>query len=82
MIPEAFLSDALLFPPPDEQLEATAECPVCPWRGTRFVWPVVARIGVGEARMETPVGHERLACPDCGVPLDPKRRHPSHPDSP
>lgn len=79
MIPAPFGSpDALLYPPADEQLEASADCARCGWHGTRFVWPMLARVGAGELRMETPVGCERKACPDCGTPLPtPRDRHPS-----
>lgn len=79
MIPAPFGSpDALLFPPADEQLEASADCGWCGWHGTRFVWPLLARVGLGGTRVETPVGHERSACPDCGRALPTaQERHPS-----
>lgn len=78
MIPEAFMGDATLYPPPAEQLDATATCR-CGWSGTKFVWPTMARVGTGDRRVETPIGHERATCPDCGEHLDPRRRHPCWP---
>lgn len=80
MIPHAFgTPGAVLYPPAADQLLAEASCTQCPWVGTKYVWPMVARVGVGGQRIEMPVGTERASCPDCGTPLAPKHRHPSWP---
>lgn len=63
--------DAVLYPPPAEQLTASASCRWCAWTGTAYVWPAVAAVG----RHETPLGHLRAVCPECGGALG--LNHPS-----